>query len=175
MHLTPDELLLLQNFDKRDSLMENAHTRVRFKIPTTKTLNEEVDAAHATSKGFFIVLDANGFRRKDFKVTVTRSCVLVSANRRMSEANDDGMGSSLRRRYIIPSDVLLGSISAAFTESGVLIIRGNRADVTKTDIPVHITGNHVPEVPQLPKTIPCRQTVFPADAVNYKVSKSSDI
>uniref|UniRef100_A0A0M3HXQ3 SHSP domain-containing protein n=1 Tax=Ascaris lumbricoides TaxID=6252 RepID=A0A0M3HXQ3_ASCLU len=175
MQLTPDELLLLQNSNKRVSPMENAHTRVRFKVPATNTLNEEVDAAHATSKGFFIVLDANGFQPKDFKVTVTRNCVLVSANARTSGANYGGTETLLRRRYIIPSNVLLGSISAAFTDSDVLIIRGNRADVTKTDIPVHIGGNRLAEVPRLSKAIPCQQTVFPADAVNYKVSKSFDI
>lgn len=54
---------------------------------------------------------------------MTRNCVLVSANARTSGANYGGTETLLRRRYIIPSNVLLGSISAAFTDSDVLIIR----------------------------------------------------
>ncbi|VDM50189.1 unnamed protein product [Toxocara canis] len=148
-------------------------------MPLTNNASDDLNTIYTTSRGFLIAVDANGFRPEDFKVIITRNSVLVSAQRPTYDngIQSRGTGDVLRCRHTIPSDVLLGSIYTTFTDSGILIIKGNREAGSKTDIPVEIGSHHVAgiETAQSRKHNPRQQTIFPANPFKYAVCRSIDV
>uniref|UniRef100_A0A0M3ILK8 SHSP domain-containing protein n=1 Tax=Ascaris lumbricoides TaxID=6252 RepID=A0A0M3ILK8_ASCLU len=92
-----------------------------------------------TEHGFTIELDVKHFRPHDIKVTLTGNTLSVVGDR----LEDDNTSSqtlrrSFTRKYAIPNDVRMSSISSYMTDSGLLIIRGSRKGWKETEISVHV-------------------------------------
>uniref|UniRef100_A0A915B326 SHSP domain-containing protein n=2 Tax=Parascaris univalens TaxID=6257 RepID=A0A915B326_PARUN len=92
-----------------------------------------------TEHGFTIELDVKHFRPHDIKVTLTGNTLSVVGDR----LEDDNTSSqtlrrSFTRKYSIPNDVRMSSISSYMTDSGLLIIRGSRKGWKETEISVHV-------------------------------------
>lgn len=92
-----------------------------------------------TEHGFTIELDTKHFRPQDIKVTLSGSTLCVIGDRFEDDnASSQTLRRSFTRKYSIPQDVRLSSISSYMTDSGLLVIKGSRKGWKETEISVHI-------------------------------------
>ncbi|VDM41724.1 unnamed protein product [Toxocara canis] len=92
-----------------------------------------------TEHGFTIELDVKHFQPQDIKVTLTGNTLSVVGDRLEDDTtSSQTLRRSFTRKYSIPHDVRLSSISSYMTSSGLLIIRGSRKGWKETEISVHV-------------------------------------
>uniref|UniRef100_A0AC34F3V1 SHSP domain-containing protein n=1 Tax=Panagrolaimus sp. ES5 TaxID=591445 RepID=A0AC34F3V1_9BILA len=92
-----------------------------------------------TEDGFTIQLDVKHFEPHDIKVSLTGNSLSVTGERVEDDPSSaQSLKRSFSRRYAIPDDIRLESIKSHMTDSGMLIIRGNRKTWKQTDIDVHV-------------------------------------
>uniref|UniRef100_A0A8L7TIR9 Collagen alpha, putative n=1 Tax=Brugia malayi TaxID=6279 RepID=A0A8L7TIR9_BRUMA len=97
-----------------------------------------------TEHGFTIQLDTRHFQPRDIQVTLHQNTLSVTGDR----LEDDGTGAqrlhrSFTRKYIIPSDVRLSSLSSYTTNNGYLIIKGSRKGWKETDLTKHLASTSI--------------------------------
>ncbi|EJW80443.1 hypothetical protein WUBG_08648 [Wuchereria bancrofti] len=97
-----------------------------------------------TEHGFTIQLDTRHFQPRDIQVTLHQNTLSVIGDR----LEDDGTGAqrlrrSFTRKYTIPSDVRLSSISSYTTNNGYLIIKGSRKGWKETDLTEHLASTSI--------------------------------
>jgi HSP20 family molecular chaperone IbpA len=128
---------------------------IRSHFPATKPLSRPGSPQNVagagdiinTEDGFTIQLDVKHFEPHDIKVSLTGNSLSVTGER----IEDDPLSSqslkrSFSRRYAIPDDIRLESIKSHMTDTGMLIIRGNRKTWKQTDIDVHVDYGLVSDV-----------------------------
>ncbi|VDN04932.1 unnamed protein product [Thelazia callipaeda] len=95
-----------------------------------------------TEHGFTIQLNAKHFQPNDIQITLHDHTLNVFGDR----LEDSGLGEqklrrSFTRKYTIPSDVRISSISSYMTSNGLLIIKGSRKGWKETDLRQHLAPN----------------------------------
>uniref|UniRef100_A0AC35G9Q1 SHSP domain-containing protein n=1 Tax=Panagrolaimus sp. PS1159 TaxID=55785 RepID=A0AC35G9Q1_9BILA len=100
-----------------------------------------------TEDGFTIQLDVKHFEPHDIKVSLTGNSLSVTGERIEDDPSSaQSLKRSFSRRYAIPDDIRLESIKSHMTDTGMLIIRGNRKTWKQTDIDVHVDYGLVSDV-----------------------------
>ncbi|CAG9530596.1 unnamed protein product [Cercopithifilaria johnstoni] len=97
-----------------------------------------------TEHGFTIQLNTKHFQPRDIQITLHQHTLSVIGDR----LEDDGTGAqrlrrSFTRKYTIPSDVRLSSISSYITNNGYLIIKGSRKGWKETDLTEHLACSSI--------------------------------
>ncbi|EFO18810.1 hypothetical protein LOAG_09686 [Loa loa] len=95
-----------------------------------------------TEYGFTIRLETKYFQPRDIQITLHQRMLSVIGDR----LEDDGIGAqklrrSFTRKYIIPPDVQLSSISSYVTNNDYLIIKGSRKGWKETDLTEHLASS----------------------------------
>ncbi|VDK61977.1 unnamed protein product [Onchocerca ochengi] len=97
-----------------------------------------------TEHGFTIQLDTRHFQPRDIQITLHQHTLSVIGDC----LEDDGTGAqklrrSFTRKYTIPPDVRLSSISSYLTNNGYLIIKGSRKGWKETDLTEHLASSSI--------------------------------
>ncbi|MFH4980999.1 hypothetical protein AB6A40_007708 [Gnathostoma spinigerum] len=88
--------------------------------------------------GFTIELDVRHFHPSDIKVNLDGSTLSVVGDRiEKDRYSQQTLRRSFTRKYSIPSDIQLNSITCNMTDSGLLIISGSRKGWKETEIYSH--------------------------------------
>uniref|UniRef100_A0A915PFC9 SHSP domain-containing protein n=1 Tax=Setaria digitata TaxID=48799 RepID=A0A915PFC9_9BILA len=122
--------------------LNRAQNSMGLRLPAgSQQLSSSIDDIINTEHGFTIQLDAKHFQPRDIQITLYHHTLSVSGDR----LEDDGTGAqrlcrSFTRKYTIPPDVRLSSISSYVTNSGYLIIKGSRKGWKETDLTEHLAS-----------------------------------
>uniref|UniRef100_A0AC34Q5N0 SHSP domain-containing protein n=1 Tax=Panagrolaimus sp. JU765 TaxID=591449 RepID=A0AC34Q5N0_9BILA len=100
-----------------------------------------------TENGFTIQLDVKHFEPHEIKISLTGNTLsVVGEKTEQDPISNQQLIRSFSRRYAIPDDIRLESIKSHLTDTGILIIRGNRKSWKQTDIDIHVDYAPVSDV-----------------------------
>ncbi|KAE9554574.1 hypothetical protein FO519_002213 [Halicephalobus sp. NKZ332] len=100
-----------------------------------------------TENGFTIQLDVKHFEPRDIKVSLAGNGLSITGERIEDDpATAQSVKRSFSRKYAIPEDIRLESIKSHMTDTGLLVVRGNRRSWRQTDIDVHVDYGAISDV-----------------------------
>ncbi|VDK73214.1 unnamed protein product [Litomosoides sigmodontis] len=110
--------------------------------PDSSQISSNIGDIINTEHGFTIQLNTKHFQPRDIQITLHQHTLSVIGDR----LEDDGTGMqrlrrTFTRKYTIPSDVRLSSISSYVTNNGYLIIKGSRKGWKETDLTEHLASS----------------------------------
>ncbi|KAL4002580.1 Hsp20/alpha crystallin family protein [Acanthocheilonema viteae] len=112
--------------------------------PPSPQISSNVGDIINTEHGFTIQLNITHFQPRDIQITLHQHTLSVIGDR----LEDDGTGAqrlrrSFTRKYTIPNDVRLSSISSYITNNDCLIIKGSRKGWKETDLTEHLAPSSI--------------------------------